>query len=419
MPFFRTILLPALFILLALPVHAADLDDLFEPKKLVKHLRAKPPQKASIEEHVAQLRHILTDYQYARAKKLCEAALWQGHIPRIKTLRALRKATLDSLDATLDNLKGAAQLDEKQIKRLDKILNGKDNILDYPIAKLPYHHIKNSPLFDKFLRQTHAYQITLPGSPDTDFEWTYAQLLETWTVRGYIPSVRPIDDLAHAPDIASSPDLQTRVLPSPERARIVKSPLLIAATLLVPELGKAEFDLLKTHYSPDSVHVTTWPEYVLDNKLDHMIQVRLKLNTPYDENFLNLDRWIIYLEDNEGIGYEPIDVSPRAYYPLEAVRLSVPGREIEVTDVFGQYFSPIPGTKERFYLEAPARMIYVGNEKLLQLYFPGHDFQGKPIVDEKTKSLKLIVQSQETDFGRAELIWHISKPKHKVRPPKG
>lgn len=419
MTWFKAILFFIVSTWCVLPLQAADFDDLFDAPKLAKHLKAKEAQKAPIQKHVAQLRAILTDYQYTRAKKLCEAALWQGHIPRIKDLRGLRKNALDSLDATLALLKDSAQLDEKQIKRLDKMLNGDESILDYPIAQTPYHHIKNSPLFNVFKEKKEAYQITLPGNAPADNPWTYAQLLETWTVRGYIPSVRPIDDLSQAPDIASSPDLQTRVLPTPEQARIVKSPLLIAATLLVPELGKAEFDLLTTHYNPDSIQVTTWPDYVSDNKLNSMIQVRLKLNTPYDEKYLDLSRWIIYLEDNDGIGYEPADITPRAFYPLEAVRVSVPGREVEVTDVFGQYFSPIPGTRERFYLEAPARMTYVGNEKLLQLYFPGYDFQNKPIVDEKTKSIKLIVQSQETDFGRTELIWNISKPKDKVRPPKG
>lgn len=415
----KNLIFCALFFVFIPPLQAADLDDLFDAQKLGKHLKATDDQKTALSTHVAQLRDIIKGYQLTRAKKLCEATLWQGHIPKIKALRALRKATLDTLDATLDGLKKEAQLTEKQAKSLDKLLKGRYNVLDYAIVETPYYHVVNSPLVSEFTRVKHAYQITLPSTPTPDNAWTYAQLLQTWTARGYIPSIRPIDDMQQAPNIAGSPDLQTRVLPTSQRGRLVQSPLLIAATLLVPDLGKAEFDLLKTHYAPDSVNVTTWEEYVIQNKLDDMIQIRLKLNTPFNEKFLDLKRWIIFLEDEEGIGYEPLEVEARAFYPLEAVQVSVPGREVEVTDVFGQYFSPIPGEKERFYLEAPSRLTYVGNEKLLQLYFPGRNFQGKPIVTEKTKSLKLIVQSQETDFGRSELIWHIKKPKNKVRPPKG
>jgi|GEM_PF-1607275 hypothetical protein len=419
MRLFKNILFCALCLVLNTPLQAANLDDLFDAQKLSKHTKATDGQKTAITAHVAQLREIIIGYQLTRAKKLCEATLWQGHIPKIKALRALRKATLDSVDATLESLKKTAQLNEKQTKRLDKILKGDHNLLDYPLAEHPYHHIKNSPLVTEFSREKRAYQITLPSQPTPDNTWTYAQLLETWTARGYIPTIRPIDDMQEAANIAGSSDLQTRVLPTSKQGRIVKSPLLIAATLMVPDLGKTEFDLLKKEYAPDSVNVTTWEAYVVQNQMNDRIQVRLKLNTPYNEKYLDLKRWIIFLEDDEGIGYEPLQVEPRAFYPLEAVKISVPGREVEVTDVFGQYFSPVPGDKERFYLDAPSRMTYVGNEKLLQLYFPGRDFQGKPIVNEKTKILKLIVQSQETDFGRSELIWHIQKPKNKMRPPKG
>ena len=416
---FKSILFFALYIGLNTPLQAANLDDLFDAQRLSKQIKAKDAQKPFVSDSVAQLRKIIAGYQLTRAKKLCEATLWQGHIPKVKTLRSLRKATLDSVDTVLDSLKQMAQLDKKQIKRLNKILKGNYNMLDYAIVEHPYHHIKNSPLVNTFFREKQAYQITLPSQPTPDNTWTYAQLLETWTARGYIPTIRPIDDLQQAPNIAGASDLQTRVLPTSQRARIVRSPLLISATLFVPNLAKAEFDLLQTDYAPDSVNFKNWEEYVDQNRLDDMIQVRLKLNTPFNEKYLDLKRWIIFLEDDEEIGYEPRQVEARAFYPLETIRVAVPGREVEVTDVFGQYFSPIPGEKERFYLEAPARITYSGNEKLLQLYFPGRDFQGKPIVDEKTKFLKLIVQSQVTDFGRSELIWHIKKTKHKVRPPKG
>ncbi|MDA0711223.1 MAG: hypothetical protein O3B73_13550 [bacterium] len=401
------------------PIPGADIGDLFDDQKLSKEIKAEAEQTEAISKQVTILRETVKGYQLTRAKMLCEATLWQGHIPKIKVLRSLRKAALDSVDATLAAMKLSAQLSDKQMKHLDKIRNSDDSALDYPVAEHPYYYVQNSPVVDKFRRAQKAYQISLPGTPSSDNTWTYAQLLETWTTRGYIPAIRPIDDLQNAPDIASASDLQTRVLPTSERGRIIKSPLLISATLLIPDLGKAEFDLLKSQYAPDSVDVTTWADYAAKNHLDDMIQVRLKLNTPYNEKFLDLSRWVIFLEDADGVGYEPLEIAPRAFYRLEAVEVSVPGRQVEVTDVFGQYFSPIPGEKERFYLEAPSRMTYVGNEKLIQLFFPASNFQGKPIIDENTAEMKLIVQSQESDFGRSELIWHIDKPKNKVRPPKG
>jgi hypothetical protein len=401
------------------PLQAAGAGDLFDLQKLSKKIKATELQKTALTAYVAQLRELVIGYQITRAKQLCEATLWQGHIPKIKALRSLRKATLDSVHATLELLKQSAQLNNKQTKSLDKLLKGDKNSIDYPLVEHPYYHINNSPLMKKFSREKHAYQITLPSQPSHDNTWTYAQLLETWTARGFIPTISPIDDVRQAPNIAGASDVQTRILPTSQRGRIVKSPLIIAATLLVPDLAKAEFDLLKANYAADSVEVSTWSEYYDQNQLAERIQVRLKLNTPFNEKYLDLKRWIIFLEDGEGIGYEPLEIQPSAFYPLEAVQVSLPGQEIEVTDIFGQYISPIPGDKGRFYLDAPSEITYVGNEKLLKLYFPGRDFQGKPLVNEKTELLKLIVQSQETDFGRSELIWHIKKPKTKVRPPKG
>ncbi|MDP6041463.1 MAG: hypothetical protein QGG64_23145, partial [Candidatus Latescibacteria bacterium] len=152
--------------------------------------------------------------------------------------------------------------------------------------------------------------------------------------------------------------------------------------------------------------------------LNNDIQIRLKFNTIYNKAYLNLDRWTIYLEDSEEIGYEPEKIEERAFYPLEALKVSVPGKEIEVTDVFGTYISPIPGEKARYFSEPPMDITYVGNEKLLILYFSAKNVQKMPIVTNETKYLKLIVQSHETDFGRCELTWEFKKPKKKVRPPK-
>ena len=343
------------FCLFSAPVQAADVRDLLDADRLIRHLKTSDGQKAQIAERVAALQAIVAQYQWERARRLCEAALWQGIIPRAEALRTLRKNARDSVDAAIDSLK--IGLDEKQIERIDKILSGRDNILDHPVVEHPFYHVPNSPLFSGFQNRTRAYQVALPSAVASESPWSYAQLLKAWSVRGYIPAMRPIDDTHSAASIADRPDLQTRVLPTSQRARIVQSPLMFSATLLVPDLGRAEFDLLQTHYPANSP--ATWDEYVQTNRMNEAIVVRLKLNTPYAEAFLDLNRWIIYLEDGNGTGYEPQHIETRAFYPLEAVQIAVPGREIEVTDVFGTYFSPIPGERERFYLEAPAEITYV------------------------------------------------------------
>ena len=395
----------------------ANTKDLLEADRLSKHLKAKGDQKEHIAKHVSTLRDIVIEYQTERARRTNEALLWQGHIPKLKDLRRLRQSANDSASAVFDTLKTA--LDSKQIERLDKLI-GKGDVFAIPIAQYPYYHVQNSPLFPEFSGKREVYKLTLPSDPDPGNTWTYPQLLKIWTVRSFIPTVRPIDNLSQAPSIAAHPDLQFRELNVAERYRVVRSPLLISATLYVPDLVRSEFDMLQTHYGPDSLSAHIWEDYASQNQLDDDIQIRVKFNTIYDEAYLDLSRWTIYLEDSEGIGYEPDRVEERAFYPLEALQVSVPGREMEVTDVFGTYISPTytPGEKVRYFAEPPMNITYVGNEKLLILYFSAHTVMKTPVVSDRIKYIKLIVQSHETDFGRSELMWEFKKPKSKIRPPR-
>ena len=103
---------------------------------------------------------------------------------------------------------------------------------------------------------------------------------------------------------------------------------------------------------------------------------------------------------------------------VETVEISLPGRQVEVTDVFGTYYPYVPGNKEVYYLEAPSQIVYTGYEKLVRLFFPGKDFQGRPIVGRGTRFLKLIVQSEDADFVRTELTWELKRDKP-LKPPRG
>jgi len=89
----------------------------------------------------------------------------------------------------------------------------------------------------------------------------------------------------------------------------------------------------------------------VSSRLDEAILIRLKMSTPYSERYLRMDRWIVYLEDDQGSGYEPVQISEEALHPLEALQIALPGRQAEVTDVFGNYYPYIPYQKEIIYLE--------------------------------------------------------------------
>ncbi len=399
--FFSGVLFPG-------PLFAAKLEDLLDPVRLVRHLEADETQKAFVSAYALKLRQTVSDYQWERGKRTCEAAIWQARRPDPQALRTLRQEARKSLDATLDSLK--AGLDEKQGKRIDKLLRRDENVLDLEIASVPFDHINNTPLFPRFQQSVDAYRVTLPGTPSGD-GWTYSDLLRTWTARGFLPS-EPGMGHPETFGLQNRPDLQTRSLSSPFSDRIVKSPLLISATLLVPDLGRAESELLWEHYADPSEDAgSLWDRYRAQNRSDSAILIRMKMSTPFAASYLDLDTWIIYLEDSDGVGYEPEEIEEEALHPVEALEISVPGRAVEVTDVFGNYYPYVPGNKEIVYLEAPAKVVYTGHEKLVKLFFPGKTFQGLPVVTEGTSHLKLIIQSEQERFLHTELVWDLSRKK--------
>jgi len=395
---------------LAPPLSAASLEDLLYPDKLEDAVKAEDAQKPALAAYAQRLKQVVSDYQWERGQKTCEAVLWQGRAPDIRELHELRKTARKTVDAILDTLK--AELNSKQVKRIDKLLKGKGNILDVPISDLPFAYVNNTPLFSRFRNNGEAYKISLPSAPDADSSWFYADLLRIWTVRAYIPSQRPIDAISQEPGMTTYPDMGIRELPTTVKTRIVKSPLLLAATLMVPDLSRTECDLLWDHYPHEAEgREDVWTRYKAQNRLDDAILIRLKMSTPYSERYLKPERWIIYLEDSEGIGYEPIQIVEEAVHPIESIEISLPGREAEITDVFGNYYPYIPGQKEVIYLEAPSKVTYTGTEKLVKLFFPLRDFLEKSVVTEKTEHLKLIVQSREEDFSRTELVWELKRSK--------
>ena len=404
------------FLLAGKPVLAAQLRDLLEPDRLAKHVKATDVQKTILSAQLGEIRKIISDYQWTRGKATCEAILWRGESPDIKQLGDTRKETLKSVLVLLDTLKAGLKI--KQAEKIDKLLKSKENILDFSIADHPFYTIRNTPLFPRMMGRNETYKISLPGAPNPENQWSYSTLLKVWSVRNFIPDQRPINDTS-GPNIADQPGYSTRIDPARPQLKAIKSSLFLAATLFVPDLAKEEFNLLQKHYDQDKGKLKekeTWEEFVKQNQINDRILIRLKMNTPFAGTYLNADRWIIFLEDSDGVGYEPVETYQEAFRPVEALEVSVPGRSIDIVDVYGNSYPYIPGYQESYLLEAPTRVTYTGNEKLVKLFFSLRDHHGNTIIDEDTKFVKLVVQSEETSYGRAELVWELKRARSKFHP---
>jgi len=401
-------LLSAALVLAATPVCGARVSDLLDPEKLTKLLKATSEQRSLIDSLAAELESVVADFHLERGRMTCEAALWQGKVPRVQVLHDMRKDARRRADAILDTLRSA--LEPGQAARIDKLLRRKESILDVQVRELPFHHINNTPLFNRFRSTGEAYRVSFPVAEDAVAALAYRKLLGTWTVRGYIPFQRPIDRISPGPGISQYPHMRVEELPAPVRRQLVRSPLLLAATLMAPDLCRSELDLLWEHYDREGeTREEMWSRYRDQNRLGETILIRVKMGTPYAREYLDLSRWIIYLEDGEGAAYEPLEASEEVLHSLEALEISVPGREAEITDMFGEYYPYVPGHKESIVLEAPAKVTYTGTEKLVKLHFPAIDILGRPVVTEETRYLKLILQSQAEDFSRTELTWDLRR----------
>ena len=387
------------------PASGARGDDLLKPGQFVKAVKAAPEQAGRLTVWIDSIRAIIADHQWEHGKRTNEGRLWQGFVPGLKDLHRLRSQTGAKTDAYLDSIRSV--LTPKQSERLQRILK-KVNLLGYPVRETPFHHLSTSPLRPKFKDRTKAYRIEQSDEPTVAATWSYEDLLETWTVTNY---VRRQDAYVNQSLVQSS-DIQVDASSPSLRSLIVRSPLIVAATLMSSDLTQVEFDILYEHYPHTfQTREAAWKAYTSDTQ-NHLL-VRLKLSTPNDAYFLATDRYIIFLEDSEGNGFEPDSIVARPVRRLEALEIRVPGQTVTYTDVFGTYTGEA-GRRETRTLSNPGKIRYAGQERLIELRFPKTDFSGKPIVNSKTRELRLIIQPELENLPRMELTWELKrKPKQR------
>ena len=111
-----------------------------------------------------------------------------------------------------------------------------------------------------------------------------------------------------------------------------------------------------------------------------------ELQTTWTELFLDLNRWLIFIEDDVGNQYEPIKILEEPQSFRQVAKDSLPALQPE-----------------------PKRWGWEVHRKTLMLCFPKRDFYKNPILSQKSKFLKLIFQLNEDEKTRAEGIWAFKK----------
>ena len=164
-------------------------------------------------------------------------------------------------------------------------------------------------------------------------------------------------------------------------------PLQITATLMDSSLIEAGLK-----YYSDIIDMT--PEegeefrnayYKRYDVEDHLL-VWCELQTSWTELFLDPNRWIIFIEDDQVNQHEPVKV-------------------LEESTSIGQ-------SRTDTLTQLPPRSWYRAwrfHQKALMLCFPKRDYYKNPILSEKVKYLKLIFQQKDDEKSRAEGVWVFKK----------
>jgi hypothetical protein len=109
------------------------------------------------------------------------------------------------------------------------------------------------------------------------------------------------------------------------------------------------------------------------------------LQTSWAKLHLDPDRWTIFIEDDAGNQYEPVQILEESQ-PIPQT----------ITDMFPD-FQPKQG-----------RRAWESHQKTIMLCFPKFDFYQNPVLSDKLKFLKLVFLLSDDQKTRAEGIWEFS-----------
>ncbi len=160
-------------------------------------------------------------------------------------------------------------------------------------------------------------------------------------------------------------------------------PLQITATLMDSSLIEAGLQHYATLVKMTPEEQTAYRSgYFQRYDVENHLLIWCELSTIWAELHLDLDRWIIFIEDDAMNRYEPVRVLEESQSSREMVMDRLPG------------FQP----KQR-------RPRWEVHQKTLMLCFPKRDFLKNPVLSPNTKFLKLIFQLSDDEKTRAEGIW--------------
>jgi hypothetical protein len=164
-------------------------------------------------------------------------------------------------------------------------------------------------------------------------------------------------------------------------------PFHIAATLMdssLIEAGLQYYATLLTMAPEEQAEFRN--AYYRRYDVENHLLIWCELRTTWTELFLDLNRWLIFIEDDVGNRYEPVQILEESQPICPMVKDNLPGFQRE-----------------------QGRWGWEVHQKSLMLCFPKRDFYKNPILSQRSQFLKLVFQASEDEKTRAEGIWVFKK----------
>jgi hypothetical protein len=160
-------------------------------------------------------------------------------------------------------------------------------------------------------------------------------------------------------------------------------PLIIEATMMNEQVIESALLYYRnmaemTPQEADAFRQAYWNK----NNMDRFFLIEVLLQTSWVEDYLDLKRWTIFIENDQGKKQEP----------LKVVAHPVSSRSMKQR-------VPQPDQGQ------PMSLDWKHHQKVVFLYFPKKDLYGNPTIPKDTKRLKIVFILEEGGTGRAEGSW--------------
>lgn len=160
-------------------------------------------------------------------------------------------------------------------------------------------------------------------------------------------------------------------------------PIFVTATLVDSVLAEAEIRHTAPTDSIDGDAGQTWREaYYSVRHTRDMFTIRLILSTFLHESYTSLDRWVIFIEDDEENRHEPADI-------IENTGLTPP--------------KPSPMVPRGYMAEGNVAMGRKARQ--IEILFPYHDAYGRQILGSGTRLLRLVLFDKKDPDYRTQGEW--------------